>query len=109
MTIDIDAARQFLYANGRLIDRRRLATVLDGAPVEPLLTALRAYRNPDGGFGNALEPDVRCPASQPAATLQALDVLLDAAAHDDPMVADAAGWVAAVAEPDGGVTTVLPS
>ena len=109
MTIDIEAARQFSHANGRLIDRHRLATTLDGAPVEPLLTALRAYRNADGGFGHALEPDVRCPGSQPAATLQALEVLLDADASDDPMMADAADWVSAIAEPDGGVTTVLAS
>ena len=109
MTIDIEAAREFIHANGRLIDRHRLATMLDGAPVEHLLTALRAYRNPDGGFGHALEPDVRCPGSQPAATLQALEVLVDAGATDDPMVSDAADWVASVAEPEGGVTTVLPS
>jgi hypothetical protein len=109
MTIDIEAAREFIHANGRLIDRHRLATMLDGAPVEPVLTALRAYRNADGGFGHALEPDVRCPGSQPAATLQALEVLLEAGAADDPMLADAAEWVAAIAEPDGGVTTVLPS
>ena len=109
MTIDIEAAREFIHANGRLIDRHRLATMLDGAPVEPQLTALRPYRNPDGGFGHALEPDVRCPGSQPAATLQALEVLLEAGATDDPMLAAAAEWVAAIAEPDGGVTTVLPS
>lgn len=109
MRIDIDAARQFIHANGRLIDRHRFATMIDGARPEPLLTALRAYRNPDGGFGHALEPDVRCPASQPAATLQALHVLLDAGAMQDPMVADAADWVSAIAEPDGGVRTVLPS
>ncbi len=109
MTIDIEAARQFIHTNGRLIDRHRLATLLDGAPVEPLLTALGAYRNADGGFGHALEPDVRCPGSQPAATIQALEVLIDAGAHDDPMLTDAADWVAAIAEPDGGVTTVLPS
>jgi hypothetical protein len=109
MTTDIEAARQFIHANGRLIDRHRLATMLDSVPAEPLLTALRAYRNSDGGFGHALEPDVRCPGSQPAATLQALELLLDAGAHDHPMVADAADWVASIAEPDGGVTTVLPS
>lgn len=109
MSIDIEAARQFIYANGRVIERHRLAAMVDGAPIEPLLTALRAYRNPDGGFGHALEPDVRCPGSQPAATLQALEVLVEAGATDDPMVADAAEWVASVAGPDGGVTTVLPS
>ena len=61
MTIDIEAARQFVHANGRVIERHRLATLIDGAPIEPLLTALRAYRNSDGGFGHALEPDVRVP------------------------------------------------
>ncbi|MDZ5620977.1 hypothetical protein [Nocardioides bizhenqiangii] len=109
MNIDIDAARQFIHANGRVLERHRLATLLDGAPTEPLLTALRAYRNPDGGFGHALEPDVRCPGSQPAATLQALEVMLEAGVTDDPMLDDAARWVAAVALADGGVPTVLPS
>ncbi len=109
MTIDIEAARQFVHANGRVIERHRLATLIDGAPNEPLLAALRAYRNPDGGFGHALEPDVRCPGSQPAATLQALEVLVEAGATDDPMLADAAEWVAAISQSDGGVPTVLPS
>ena len=109
MSHDIEAARRFIHANGRLIDRHRLSVMLDGAPIEPLLTALRAYRNPDGGFGHALEPDVRCPGSQPAAPLQALEVLVDAGAYDEPMVADAVDWVGAIAAPDGGVPTVLPS
>lgn len=109
MNIDLDAARQFVHANGRVLERHRLATLLDGAPTEPLLTALRAYRNPDGGFGHALEPDVRCPGSQPAATLQALEVMLEAGVTDDPMLDAAADWVASVALPDGGVLTVLAS
>ncbi|HET9421578.1 MAG TPA: hypothetical protein VFO49_10600 [Nocardioides sp.] len=109
MNIDIAAARQFVHANGRVLERHRLATLLDGAPADPLLTALRAYRNTDGGFGHALEPDVRCPGSQPAATLQALEVLTEAGATEDPMVAEAADWVASVSLPDGGVPTVLPS
>ena len=109
MNIDIDAARQFVHANGRVIERHRLATLLDGAPLEPLLTALRAYRNPDGGFGHALEPDVRCPGSQTAATLQALGVMVEAGATGDPMLADAVEWITTISLPDGGVPTVLPS
>jgi len=109
MTIDIEAARQFVHANGRVIDRHRLATLVDGAPTEPLLTALRAFRNPDGGFGHGLEPDVRCPGSQTAATLQALEVLVEAGATDDPMLAEAAEWVGSVSLPDGGIQTVLTS
>ena len=109
MSIDINAAEQFVYANARLLERYRLAVLLDGASVEPVLATLRNYRNPDGGFGHALEPDVRCPGSQTAATLQALEVLGEIEAVDDPMIAGAAGWLTAISEPDGGVPTVLPS
>jgi hypothetical protein len=70
MTIDIHAAEQFVLANGRLIDRHRLAVLLHDAPTAPVLDALRAYRNADGGFGHALEPDVRAPASEPASPLR---------------------------------------
>src|SRR5437588_499975 len=74
MPVDVDSAERFMLATARLLDRHRLAVVLHGAPVTPVLDALRAYRNPDGGFGHALEPDVRAPESEPAATLHALEV-----------------------------------
>ena len=109
MPIDIDAAERFVHTNARLLDRHRLAVLLRGAPVDPVLDALRAYRNPDGGFGHALEPDVRDPASQPASVVHALDVLEGVEALDDPLVSSAAAWVGAIAEPDGGVPFVLPT
>jgi hypothetical protein len=109
MPIDLNAAEQFVYADARLLDRHRLATLLHGAPHAPVLDALRAYRNPDGGFGHALEPDVRGPHSEPASTLHALEVLAAIDALDDPMVADAAGWIAGIAGPDGGIPFVLPA
>ena len=109
MPIDVDAAERFVHANARLLDRHRLAVLLHDAPVAPVLDALRAYRNPDGGFGHALEPDVRAPESEPAAALHALDVLAGIGALDDPMAAGAAAWVAAIADADGGIPFVLPT
>jgi hypothetical protein len=109
MPVDVDSAERFVLANARLLDRHRLAVLLHGAPVAPVLDALHAYRNSDGGFGHALEPDVRAPESEPAATLHALEVLAGIGALDDPMVADAAAWVATIAGPDGGVPFVLPT
>jgi hypothetical protein len=109
MPVDVDSAERFVLANARLLDRHRLAALVHGAPVAPVLDALRAYRNPDGGFGHALEPDVRAPESEPAATLHALDVLGEIGALDDQMVTNAAAWVATVADPDGGVPFVLPT
>jgi hypothetical protein len=109
MPVDVDSAERFLLANARLLDRHRMAVLLHDAPVAPVLASLRAYRNPDGGFGHALEPDVRGPESEPAATLQALEVLAEVEALEDPMVADAATWVASIADPDGGVPFVMPT
>jgi hypothetical protein len=109
MTIDLQAAERFVLANGRLLDRHRLAVLLHDAPTAPVLDALRAYRNRDGGFGNALEPDVRASESEPAATLHAFEVLAGIDALADPMVAGGAAWIATIADPDGGVPFVLPS
>ena len=103
MSVNVVAAERFVLVNARLLDRHRLAVLLHGAPVAPVLDALRAYRNPDGGFGHALEPDVRAPESDTASTLHALAVLDQVGAREDPMVSDAAAWLATVAEPDGGV------
>jgi hypothetical protein len=108
MTINIGSAETFVLANGRLLERHRLAVLLGDAPVAPVLTALRPYRNPDGGFGHALEPDVRGPESEPAATLHALEVLASVHALDDPMVDEAAAWIATTADDDGGVPFVMP-
>jgi hypothetical protein len=109
MPVDIAAAEQFIHSTARLLDRHRLAVLLGGAPVQPVLTALRGYQNPDGGFGHALEPDVRDPASQPTAALHALEVLAEVGALDDPMVGQAADWAARNARADGALPFVLPS
>jgi hypothetical protein len=107
--VNIASAERFVLANGRLLDRHRLAVLLHDAPVAPVLQTLRAYRNLDGGFGHALEPDVRAPDSEPAATLHALEVLAEIDALDDPMVAEAAAWIATIANADGGLPFVLPT
>lgn len=109
MPIDLAAAEQFMLANARVLERHRLAALLDGAPAEPVRVALLPYRNADGGFGNALEPDVRAPQSEPVATLQALEVLARLGAGDDPLIAEAATWIDTIADPDGGVPFVLPA
>jgi hypothetical protein len=108
MTVDLDAAEQFVLGNARLLDRHRTAVLLRGAPTAPVLDALRAYRNPDGGFGHALEPDVRTPESEPTAVLHALGVLAEIGALGDPMVAGAAAWTGEIAHEDGGLPSVLP-
>jgi hypothetical protein len=73
-----DDARGFLYAEGRLLERRMFATLFEEAGPAGVLDALRGYRNPDGGFGHGLEPDKRVPDSQPLdveVAFQAMDAV----------------------------------
>jgi hypothetical protein len=106
--IDLPAARTFLAAHGRLLDRSRFAMLADGDPAEPVIRALAAYANDDGGFGRALEPDVRASGSQPIAVLAAFDVLHEAGAGDHPLALAALDWLVTVTNPDGGVPFLLP-
>jgi hypothetical protein len=107
--IDLPAARTFIAAHGRLLDRSRFAMLADGEPAEPVLRALAAYANDDGGFGRALEPDIRDPASQPIAAITAFDVLHEAGAGDHPLALAALDWLVTVTNDDGGIPFLLPS
>ena len=70
---------------------------------------MAAYRNDDGGFGHALEPDCRAPGSQPAAVEMALRVLDEADAWDEDLVRGACDWLTAVAPAEGGAAFVEPN
>jgi hypothetical protein len=105
----LEGAAGFVWRSGRLIDRHRLAHLFLGGERAPVLAALAAYQNPDGGFGNALEPDLRGPGSQPEPVEVAFWVLDEVGAMDDPMVVAACDWLATVTTADGGVPFVLPS
>jgi hypothetical protein len=106
---DLDAAADFIWRHARLIDRHRFAHLFLGADAEPVVRALRAYQNADRGFGHALEPDLRTPASQPGAVQHVLEMLAEAGAFDDPMVGDACDFLASITRDDGGIPFVLPS
>jgi hypothetical protein len=105
----ICAAERFVWLSGRLIDRHRLAHLLHGGAAAAVVAALRPYQNPDGGFGHALEPDLRAPISQPQQVEVALRVLDEVDAFDDPMVRQACDYVSGITTPDGGVPVLLPS
>lgn len=109
MTVDIAAADFFVHDHARLLDRHRLARLLHDGPAEAVLNALRACRNPDRGFGHALEPDVRSPDSEVTATYHALHVLSEEGLLEDALTDDAAAWVATVAGEDGSLPFVSES
>jgi hypothetical protein len=105
-TPDIDKAVQFLAANARVIDRRRYERLFAGGAAQPVRDALAAYRNPDGGFGQALEPDGRTPTSEPIAAEVALHIMDETDVWDPELVNGILGWLAATAPAEGGVLFV---
>lgn len=108
-TPDLDAAEQFLAANARVLERRRFARLFRGGAPGPVRDALAAYRNADGGFGHALEPDGRCPGSQPLAIDFTLQVMLETGTWDSGLAAGACDWLAGHAPAEGGAVGVDPS
>jgi hypothetical protein len=107
-TPDITAATRFLAGNARVLDRRRFERLFAGGDSEPVRAAVAAYRNDDGGFGHALEPDGRTPGSQPAAVQLALRTLHEADAWDDGLVGGALDWLERTAPAEGGTVFVAP-
>ncbi|WP_328906206.1 hypothetical protein OG230_26440 [Streptomyces sp. NBC_00234] len=68
-------AEQFIWLTARVLEQRRFAQEFLGGSTDAVETALAAYLNEDGGYGHALEPDLRGPVSQPLHTAHALSVL----------------------------------
>ena len=86
-TPDMEKAIQFLAANARVVDRRQYERLFEGGAAQPMRDALAAYRNGDGGFGHALEPDGRAPTSEPIAAEVALHLMDETDVWDDDIVA----------------------
>jgi hypothetical protein len=103
------AGDRFLLGNARLLERRVFATCFLGQPAARVADALRGYQNDDGGFGHALEPDKRCPASLPIDVETAFQALAAAGASDHAMVTRACGYLARVAEDAGAGGAVPPA
>jgi hypothetical protein len=108
-TPDFDAAADFLAGHARVLDKRVFQRLFQNGGPAPVRDAVAAYRNDDGGFGHALEPDLRTAASQPAAVEMALRIMDVADAWDERLVKDACDWLVTIAPAEGGATFVLPS
>jgi hypothetical protein len=106
MTVGLQAAASFLATHGRVLDRRRFEFLFGGGDRDAVLAAVDAYRNPDGGYGWGLEPDLRAGESQPGGALHALEVFAEVG--PTPRSVEVCDWLAGVSLPDGGVPFAVP-
>lgn len=101
---EIDRALAFLDNEGRAVDAAwcRVATG-NGVDRSAALREVAAYQNPDGGFGNQLEPDIAAPESNPFAARIALQILRAIEAPPtEPLVQRLLGWLVESQDDDGG-------
>jgi hypothetical protein len=107
MTPNLSAAESFMAAHARVLDRRRFELLLGGGDPTAVLAAADGYRNPDGGYGWGLEPDLRSSESQPGGALHAFEAIADAGVAT-PRAVELCDWLDAVTLPDGGLPFALP-
>ncbi len=65
------------------------------------------YRNPDGGYGWGMEPDLRAAESQPGGALHAMEVFAELGTPT-PQATTLCSWLETISLPDGGVPFALP-
>jgi hypothetical protein len=106
--LDLDRIHDFITSTARLLDRRRMELAVGAGDPEATLAVLAGYRNADGGFGWALEPDSRAPASQPVAALHAFEVFEEVAPLTSPMALCLLDWFDEIAVDGGAVPFALP-
>lgn len=72
----VERAAAYVYRQGRPVDAAELAFHLGRGRADVVLEVLYAYRNSDGGFAHAIEPDVRAHTSTVLATTMALQTMV---------------------------------
>lgn len=64
----MNRSREFIKTRSRKLERSLFEYEFESGSIEHVLQELSKFQNEDGGFGNALEPDIRCRESSAIAT-----------------------------------------
>ncbi|MEE1751698.1 hypothetical protein [Streptomyces sp. SP18CS02] len=102
-------AEHFIWLTARVLEQRRFAYHFLGGGAEAVEAALTAYLNEDGGYGHALEPDLRGPVSQPLHAGHALRVLDSIGRCGGLRVERICRYLTAVSTHEGALPAVHPS
>ena len=62
----LEKGENFIWENARLLERAIFSYHFYSGSDIRILEILKTYQNEDGGFGHALEPDLRTPDSHPS-------------------------------------------
>lgn len=105
----LNRAERFIWLTARVLEQRRFAHHFLKGSADAVETALAAYLNEDGGYGHALEPDLRGPVSQPLHTAHALSVLDSIDRCSGLRVERICRFLTDVSTKEGALPALLPS
>ena len=72
-----EEAATFLRSQARPLEVSRFNNIFNGSDVADVLIELKKFQNTDGGFGHALEPDLRAPESSALCSSIAFQIIRD--------------------------------
>ncbi|WP_336771316.1 hypothetical protein [Paenibacillus sp. MMO-58] len=107
--MNFENAAAFIWKNGRLLERRLFELFFLNGSANRVVDALKAYQNEDGGFGHALEPDVRAPESQPLFIEFGLRTLYEANIKEPELAGQLCKYVENNADLQAGIPTITAS
>jgi len=102
-------ARRFIHTQARLVERLLFAVRFENASPSTVGRVIAACQNADGGLGHALEPDLRCPESQPLFAEVGLSALHDAGWRDQELSLAICAFLEGVSDARGLVPAILPN
>lgn len=104
-----ERAKAYLYEYGRPLDQRRFEYHFEGGSQAAVLEALAEFQNEDGGFGKALEPDLRTEASSVIATSTGFGILREVGASARKSVVQlGVQYLLDSYDPEKGVWPIIP-
>lgn len=104
-----ERAKAYLYEYGRALDQRRFEYHYEGGSQAAVLEALAEFQNEAGGFGRALEPDLRTEASSVIATSTAFSMMREiGASARKPIVQLGVQYLLDSYDQEKGVWPIIP-
>ena len=109
MNTTMEMGRSFIWENARMLDRAIFEYYFLGGSPDRVRSILRTYQTDDGGFGHALEPDLRVPDSQPIFVEFALRTLYDCGIRDQELAYQACDFISKHSDLARGIPDIFPS
>src|SRR5512139_1080525 len=105
----LEKGSTFIWQNARLLERAIFDFLFHVGSPDRIIEILRTYQNEDGGFGHALEPDLRATESHPLFVEFALRTLYDCKLRAPAMAYRACDFLSHHADLEQGIPTIFPS